>query len=271
MTESSLSLPSSPTDRIRSLLASQGFQRTIIALIVLNGIVLGLHTSARAMEAAGPLLVLIDRVLLAVFVVELVLKLAVQRARFAADPWNIFDFVVVAISLVPSGGGLSVLRALRILRILRLVSVVPQMRRVVGAMLSALPGMGSIVLVLMLIYYVAGVLATRLFGAAFQEWFGTIGASMYSLFQIMTLESWSMGIVRPVMEVYPWAWAFFVPYITITTFCALNLFIALIVSAMQQAAIDEAPPAPDTAGEIAGLRQEIAELKTLLTARAEAR
>ena len=144
-----------------------------------------------------------------------------------------FDFTVVAISLVPASAAFSVLRALRVLRVLRLVSVVPSMRKVVQALLQAIPGMGSVVALLALLYYVFAVMATKLFGAAFPEWFGTIGAAAYSLFQIMTLESWSMGIVRPVMEVYPFAWAFFVPFILITSFAVLNLFIAIIVNAMQ--------------------------------------
>ena len=92
--------------------------------------------------------------------------------------------------------------------------------------------MGSIVLVLLLVYYIAAVMATSLFGTAFPDWFGNVGASMFSLFQIMTLESWSMGIVRPVMEVYPHAWTFFVPFIVVTSFTVLNLFIALIVNSM---------------------------------------
>jgi voltage-gated sodium channel len=95
------------------------------------------------------------------------------------------------------------------------------------------PGMGAIFLLLGLVFYVFSVMATKLFGASFPDWFGTIGASAYSLFQIMTLESWSMGIVRPVMQVYPYAWAFFVPFILCATFIALNLFIGVIVSAMQ--------------------------------------
>jgi voltage-gated sodium channel len=125
------------------------------------------------------------------------------------------------------------LRALRIIRVLRLVSVVPQMRAVVGALLKALPGMASILAVLMLVFYIGAVMATKLYGAAFPDWFGTVGASMYSLFQVMTLESWSMGIVRPVMEVHPGAWLFFVPFIVVTSFTVLNLFIALIVNSMQ--------------------------------------
>lgn len=219
--------------RLRTIVDSRSFQRFITALILANAAILGLETSPGAMAAAGDLLVTLDRIIVGVFAAEILAKLWVYRRRFFSDPWNLFDFTVVAISLVPASAAFSVLRALRVLRVLRLVSVVPSMRKVVQALLGAIPGMASIVALLGLIYYVASVIATKLFGSAFPEWFGSIGASAYSLFQIMTLESWSMGIVRPVMEIYPLAWAFFVPFILITSFAVLNLFIAIIVNAMQ--------------------------------------
>ncbi|MDJ0813769.1 MAG: ion transporter [Woeseiaceae bacterium] len=218
---------------LRSIVESRGFNITITAVIVINAITLGLETSPRAMATAGPLLLAIDTAALWIFTVEIGLKLWVYRTRFTRDGWNVFDFAIVAISWLPAAGPLSVLRALRIMRVLRLLSVVPQMRAVVGALFRALPGMGSIVTVLMLVFYVAAVMATKLFGEQFPQWFGSIGESMFSLFQIMTLESWSMGIVRPVMEAYPAAWAFFVPFIVVTSFTVLNLFIALIVNSMQ--------------------------------------
>jgi voltage-gated sodium channel len=221
------------TPTLRGIVESRGFNITITAVIVLNAITLGLETWPRAMSAAGPLLLAIDRAALWVFTIELALKLWVYRSRFTRDGWNVFDFIIVGVAWLPAAGPLSVLRALRIMRVLRLVSVVPQMRAVVGALFRALPGMGSIVAVLMLVFYIAAVMATKLFGDAFPHWFGTIGESMYSLFQIMTLESWSMGIVRPVMEVHPGAWLFFVPFIVVTSFTVLNLFIALIVNSMQ--------------------------------------
>ncbi len=218
---------------LQRFVESRGFNRAVTAVIIINAITLGLETWPSAMAAAGPLLLTIDTLALWVFTVEIGLKLWVYRSRFVNDGWNVFDFAIVAIAWLPSAGPLAVLRALRIMRVLRLVSVVPQMRSVVGALFKALPGMGSIIAVLTLVFYVAAVMATKLFGEAFPEWFGNIGASMYSLFQIMTLESWSMGIVRPVMEEFPAAWAFFVPFIVVTTFTVLNLFIALIVNSMQ--------------------------------------
>jgi voltage-gated sodium channel len=225
------------------------------------------------MAAAGEALVALDRILLMIFTAEILAKLLVYRTRIHKDPWNVFDILVIGIAWLPTAGPLSVLRALRILRVLRLISAVPSMRRVVTALLRAIPGMGSIVALLALIYYVFSVMATKLFGDTFPEWFGTIGGSAYSLFQIMTLESWSMGIVRPVMEVYPLAWAFFVPFILTTSFTVLNLFIGIIVDAMQsqhQAEVDEAAAtesearAADTQkilDELQALRQEVAEMK----------
>jgi voltage-gated sodium channel len=221
------------TARLQKIVEDPRTDRVIMGLIVLNAITLGLETNQAAMERFGPLLTALDRAVLAVFVIEIAARLVVHRAAFFRDGWNIFDFVVIGISLAPTTEAFTVLRALRILRVLRLITVVPSLRRVVGGLIAALPGMGSIVVLLSLLYYVFSVMATKLFGGAFPEWFGTIGASAYSLFQIMTLESWSMGIVRPVMEKFPYAWAFFVPYIIVTTFAVLNLFIGVVVSAMQ--------------------------------------
>ena len=279
-----------PTGWLQRVLESVGFQRFIIGLICFNAVTLGLETSRSAMAAAGDWLVAIDRVILGVFVAELVAKLIVYRWRFFRSGWNLFDFVIVGISLVPASGNLSVLRALRILRVLRLLSVVPDLRKVIEALLRAVPGMSSIVAVLMLVFYVSAVLSTKLFGldvhpddaaGNMQEWFGTIGASMYSLFQIMTLESWSMGIVRPTMELYPWAWVFFVPFIVLTSFAVLNLFIAIIVNAMQSqhdaeqaeqtAAIREAEAEHSdlVMAELAALRADIAGLRAVVERRGD--
>ena len=219
-------------NKLERLVESNAFQRFVIVVIVINAITLGLETSPTAMAAAGGLLYALDRAALAVFVVEIALKLVVYRHNFFRSGWNVFDFLVVAITLLPTGEGLSVLRSLRILRALRLVSVVPSMRKVVNALLHAIPGMTSVLTLLLLVFYVGAVMSTKLFGADFPEWFGSIGASFYTLFQVMTLESWSMGIVRPVMEVHPFAWMFFVVFILITTFAVLNLFIAIVVDAM---------------------------------------
>jgi voltage-gated sodium channel len=225
--------------RLAAFLETPRFQRFILGVIVFNAVVLGLETSQRAMAVAGDLLIALDRLALAIFVVELGLKLIAYRGGFFRSGWNVFDFLIVAVSLAPASEGFAVLRALRILRVLRAIHFVPSLRRVVEGLINALPGMGSVFALMSLIFYIGAVMATKLFAADFPEWFGTIGRSAYSLFQIMTLESWSMGIVRPVMEIHPWAWAFFVPFILVTTFAVVNLVVGLVVNSMQEAHSEE--------------------------------
>lgn len=208
-------------------------QQVLLLLILLNAVILGLETYDGIMQVAGPLLLLADSIILAVFVLEITLRIYVHRLAFFKDAWSLFDFTVVAIALVPASGPFAVLRALRVLRVLRVLTFVPSMRKIVGALVQSLNGMLSIAMVLGLVYYVAAVMVTKLFGDAFPDWFGSLGNSLYTLFQVMTLESWSMGIARPVMEQFPYAWAFFVPFILIATFTMLNLFIAVIVNAVQ--------------------------------------
>ncbi|GMM86680.1 ion transporter [Pseudoalteromonas sp. MTN2-4] len=224
------------TSKLTALVEAKSFQNFLIAVILFNAITLGIETTQFG-KTNSVLLAKIDLVVLIIFTIELALKLFVYRFKFFKSGWNCFDLLIVAISWIPATGPLSVLRAFRILRVLRLFSVVPQMRRVIGALGHSLPGMASVIGVLGIIFYVSAVLSTKLFGQHpdpnMQEWFGTIGASAYTLFQVMTLESWSMGIVRPTMELFPQSWLFFVPFIIITSFAVLNLFIGIIVDAMQ--------------------------------------
>ncbi len=265
--------------RLRVWTETPRFRNTILALIFLNALTLGLETAPSAMAAAGGALRILDEVVLAVFTAEILIRIYAHGWGFFRDPWGWFDFVVVGIALVPAGHGLAVLRALRVLRAFRLVSAIPRMRRVVEALLRAVPGIGAVGALLVLVFYVFAVIATNLYGSDFPEWFGTIGRSMFSLFQIMTLESWSMGIVRPVMAAHTYAWAFFVPFIIVSSFTVLNLFIAIIVDSMQ--ALHDAERGQTVAevthvidadarlvsAEIAGLRREIAALRTRLEER----
>ncbi|KZN40088.1 voltage-gated sodium channel [Pseudoalteromonas luteoviolacea NCIMB 1944] len=252
--------------RLTALVEAKSFQNFLIAVILFNAVTLGLETTQFGKDNAG-LLHKIDFVILIIFTLELLLKLIVYRFKFFKSGWNCFDFIIVAISWVPAGGALSVLRAFRILRVLRLFSVVPQMRRVIGALGHSLPGMASVIGVLGIVFYVSAVLTTKLFGQHpdpnMQEWFGSIGASAYTLFQVMTLESWSMGIVRPTMELFPQSWLFFVPFIIITSFAVLNLFIGIIVDAMQIMHEEEGGTEPNVASKEDILRVE-AKLDALL-------
>ncbi len=261
--------------RLGDWITSRLVQRFITTIIVLNAVTLGLETAPSVMEATGSLLPTLDRIFITIFVIEIAIKIVAQGWRFATNPWNVFDFIIVGIALLPNSGALSVLRALRILRILRLISVVPSMRKVVEALARAIPGMGSILLLMSLIFYVFSVIATKLYAKTFPEWFGSVGESAYSLFQIMTLESWSMGIVRPVMEAHPQAWLFFVPFILLTTFAVVNLVVGIVVSAMQEEHDEEqrqqeaaaTAARQDLSADVKAMRKELAEVKALIVER----
>lgn len=245
----------------------------ITTVILINAVTLGLETSKSISAQYGDILNILDEAALGIFVIEIALKLFAHRLSFFKKGWNLFDFIIVGVSLLPAIGPLAVLRALRVLRVLRLVSVVPEMRRVISALFSAIPGMASIMAVLMIIFYVSAVLATKLFGMhpdlIIAERFDSLGSSLFTLFQIMTLEGWSDEIVRPIMAVYPYAWLFFIPFIIITSFAVLNLFIGIIVDAIniihaqedeENAALIEDP----VHKELKALRKDIAALKKSL-------
>jgi len=255
--------PSSPLSRdaVGRFISSDRVRNTSIGVIVFNAILLGLETSDTVMAASGGLIRMLDTICLGIFCAEILAKLYAHRLRFFRSGWNLFDFVIVGIAIIPAAQSVSVLRALRILRVLRLMSAAPRLRRVIEGFITALPGMGSVFLLMGMIFYIGAVIATKLFADTFPDWFGTLGLSAYSLFQIMTLESWSMGIVRPVMEVYPYAWAFFVPFILMTTFMALNLIVGLIVNSMQDAHSEEADAATDEYRDAVLARLEAIERK----------
>ncbi len=259
---------------IKQFVESNNFQNFIVGLIVLNGITMGLETSKSIMADFGIYLHLFDVFVISIFTVEIVLRIYVNRLSFFKDGWSLFDFFIVGISLVPSSAGFEILRVLRVLRLFRLITVIPQMRKIVLALVSVIPGMASIGGLLTLLFYIFAIMSVQLFGEAFPQWFGTLGDSFYTLFQIMTLESWSMGIARPIMEVYPSAWMFFVPFIFIVTFIMINLIIAVVVDAMnelkdedelEEHIVDEIYTSEDhTKVELGKLRVEIKELKELI-------
>ncbi|MFP4130235.1 MAG: ion transporter [Halorhodospira sp.] len=221
-------------ERLQGLVSAPWFQGTVIAAITLNGVTLGLATSEAIVAWSQGLIPLANQAILALFVVEVALRILAWGGRFFRSGWGWFDFVIVGISLVPDGGAYSVLRALRILRLLRLFSYVPQLRLVVESLMRSLPGIGWVGALLLLVFYVFAVMGTELYGEAFPQWFGSIGASMYTLFQVMTLESWSEAIARPVMAEFPGAWVYFVTFILASAFTVLNLFIGIIVDSMQK-------------------------------------
>jgi voltage-gated sodium channel len=265
---------------LRKVVLDPRTERFVMAVIILNAIVLGLETSKTVTASYGRVLEILDHIMLGIFVVELAARIAVHRLAFFRDPWSLFDFIVVGIALVPTTENFSVLRALRVLRVLRLITALPALKRVVAGLLAALPGMGSIMLLIGLIYYVFAVMATKLFGDDKPELFGTLGESLFTLFTVMTLEGWVDGVTRPLMEKHPFAWLFFIIFIVVTTFMVLNLFIGVVVNAMQAEAEkgmaaeraaereiihEEATP---IFAEVRRLRSELADLRKELSGKA---
>ena len=262
-------------EQIKNFVEDKRFQNFIIVLIILNGITMGFETSKHYATEYATFFSLFNTFVVTSFTIEILLRIYVHRAAFFKDPWSIFDFIIVAISLVPSSAGFEIFRVLRVLRLFRLITVVPQMKKIMAALLSVIPGIASIAGLLTLFFYIFAIMATQLYGEKFPEWFGSLGESFYTLFQIMTLESWSMGIVRPIMDVYPLAWVFFIPFIFMATFIIVNLIIAIVVDAMNEMNASDEPCAVETSHtnedaskvEIEKLREDIKELKALILAK----
>ncbi|WP_090052034.1 ion transporter [Lentzea fradiae] len=250
--------------RVGELVESNRFQVFIVGVIVLNAVALGAETSTVLRAELGPVPAAVDRLALAIFVAELCARLYAFGWRFFRDPWNVFDLVIVGIALVPAAGSLAVLRSLRILRALRLVALVPSMRRVVTALVRSIPGLVSLLGLLALLVYVGGVIASNLFGDTGDPRFSGLGPTLLTLFQLTTGDGWS-DVMRDLMEHKPYAWIFFLVYLVVGTFTMLNLFIAVVCSAMQEeVAPQPAPPSPHDdllLREVRELRDEVRALR----------
>ncbi len=219
---------------LREFLEHHKVQRFIISLIVINAITIGFETNHKLMEKSGDIFNQFDFAILVIFILEILLKIYAYGLRFFTNAWNVFDFLIVAIAAMPAAGVFSVFRTLRILRTLRLLKNVPKLRIIIESLIKAVPSIGWIILLLAIIFYIFAVVGTNIYGDVFPQWFGTMGESIFTLFQIMTLESWSSGIARPILEEMPYAWIFFVPFILIATYTTLNIFIAIVVNTMNE-------------------------------------
>jgi len=221
-------------DELKSFIESNKFQYTIIGLILINAVTIGLETSSYVTNTLGTWLTEIDKWILVIFTLEISLKLVVYRHRFFTNAWNFFDFIIVAIALVPAAGPLHILRTLRILRTARLIKNVPKLRLIIESLLKSIPSIGWIALLLLMIFYIFAVIGTDLYQESFPEYFGNMGKTFFTLFQVMTLESWSSGIARPMMEELPYSYMFFIPFILLATYTTLNVFIAIVVNTMNE-------------------------------------
>jgi len=255
------------------------FLNTVIILILINSVLVGLETSPKLLQLYGDWFHRFDLLLLWLFTVEIALRLIAVRPTLAffKNGWNVFDFIIVMSGHVLVGGQfITVLRILRILRVLRTFSVIPSLRRLVNAILMSIPALGNIMLLMSLVFYVFGVSGTVLFSKTAPEYFGSLPATLLTLFQVATLESWASGVMRPLLTAAPWSWLYFVIFIMIGTFVVINLFLGVIVKSMdtvesmEQEETNERLGLPkeatpnETLAEISSLREEIAELKSII-------
>ncbi len=255
------------TATAKRIVESKVFQNFILYLILFNAALLGAETFP-AIEPYNNTLYKVDFAILLIFTLELILKLIAYRKEFFKNGWNYFDTIVVGLSLLPSLLDFSILRMLRLLRILRVFSMVPKFRLVIKGFFDALAGMISVVGILLMLLYMAAVMATKLFSLQFPQYFGSLQKSFFSMFQIMTLEGWP-DIVRNIMQTYPYAWVFFVPFILLTTFTIFNLLIGVIVNSMQKIQEEESEKNEENAAAICKsqleqIYQEIHSIKQLL-------
>ena len=240
-----------------NLVESRLFQGTVLTLIIVNAVILGADTFDAVRIAMGPGLGLVDRLIVYAFVVEIFLRIFAERGDYFRKGWNIFDFVIVGVSLAAATSGLAALRAFRVLRVLRVITVIPRMRVVVSALLDSIPGIASVGVVLALIIYVFAVIAANLYGGAHPHLFGDVFTAMYTLFQVMTLEGWP-DIAGQVGETHARSWVFFLAFVLIATFTMLNLFVAIVVRVVEE---DSGPVVDEVIANQTAIREHLAALR----------
>ncbi len=224
---------------LQDFLESKGFQNFITFLIIFNSLLIGVETFPVVMKDYGLLIDSIDLMILALFTIEITLKILVYRVKFFKSGWNVFDFIIVAVAILPAAGPFSIFRALRIIRTLRLLKSLPKLRLIIESLLHSIPSIGWIAVLLFIVYYIFAVVGTNLFGTQYPEYFGDLGKTFFTLFQVMTLESWASAVARPIMDGAPGAAIFFVSFILIATYTTLNIFIAIVVNTMNEISLKE--------------------------------
>ncbi len=249
-------------ERAARIVDSTVFRGGIIALIVLNGVAIGAATSEAVVHHAGEWLRRLDDIILWIFIAEVVLKLSAvwpNPGRYFRDPWNSFDFTVVALSLIPATGQFAtVARLLRLLRVMRLISAIPELRLIVATLLRSLPSMGHVVLLMSIVFYIYGVAGFHLFHTHDPEHWGTLGLSLLTLFRVVTLEDWT-DVMYTAMDLHPLAWIYFVSFVVVGTFVIINLFIAVVLNNLEASKRRQRETRPASREELLSELQELRE------------
>jgi voltage-gated sodium channel len=279
-----LGLKGTLSSKIALLVNHPAFSNTIITIILFNAVIVGLETYPGLYLPYQEWFYFADRLLLWLFTIEIILRLISTRPLidYFKNSWNLFDFfIVVSGHLFAGAHFVTVLRILRVLRVLRAISVMPSLRRIVNALLMTIPALGNIMFLMGLLFYIFAVMGTMLFSHHEPEYFGSLHLTLLTLFQVVTLESWASGVMRPLLLDVPWAWVYFVAFILVGTFVIFNLFVGVIVSNVDKVDLLEAEMEREKNGDIEGnsvedskpdetkvelnaLRLEVKELKELI-------
>lgn len=264
---------------LRKITDSTVFQNIVLGVIIFNTVIMGVQTISNLPPVLATVLSVLDIVCLGVFIAEMVLKIAAYGLSYFRDGWNWFDMIIILVSVFSGLSFLSALRVFRVLRVFRslkalrsmkLVSSMKHLQVIILALLRAIPSILWTGLLMVLVYYIFAVIGVSAFGEAFPEWFGNLGRAMYTLFQVMTLESWSMGISRPVMEVFPVAWVYFITFVLISSFIVMNVVVGIVVNSISEVTTEEkhsegsADEKSDISGEIKALKEHIEKLESLI-------
>ncbi|SET53404.1 voltage-gated sodium channel [Oceanobacillus limi] len=255
------------TIRKRSAQLSENplFTNVIVGLIVVNAVLVGLETYPYFIDRFKDWFLLVDQILLWIFTIEIIIRLIGSKSigSFFKDPWNVFDFVIVASGhLLVGGHYVTVLRILRVLRVLRAISVIPSLRKMVNALIKTIPSMGTIMLLLGIFFYIYAVIGTMMFASIAPEYFGSLHDSLLTLFQVITLESWASGVMRPILIADPASWWYFVTFILVGSFVIVNLFVGVVVGNVEEANREETPSPTDI--KLDEVQKELQEVKELL-------
>ena len=237
---------------LKKIVDGKVFQGIILFVIIFNCVIMGLETIKDLSPNALTVFAVINNVCLWIFILEIIVKLLAYGLDYFKDPWNWFDMFIVGISMVSGLPFMAAFRAVRVLRVLKslkalrgtkLIGAVRHLQVIIAAIFKSIPSILWTGILLILIYYIFALIGVNLFGEAFPDWFGNIGKSMYTLFQVMTLESWSMGISRPVMAEFSYAWAYFVPFVLLSSFVVMNVVVGIVVNAIDEVNAESAAEA----------------------------
>jgi voltage-gated sodium channel len=216
------------------------FEYFILSIVLLNAIILGLSTDNRLTLKYDNFFNLISEICLWIFIVEAGLKIFTYNWSYFKSSWNIFDFTIVLLSSLQfSNISLSfrlfrIFKLLRTIRIAKTFSALKPLRILTESIIKSIPSIGWAGVMLFIIFYIYSIIVTFSYSETFPEFFGSLSRSYYTLFQIMTFESWSMGIVKPIMELHPNSWVIFISFILISSYVMLNVVMGVVVNAISE-------------------------------------